>query len=69
MIEIILICLAVAAAAAFVVTGMMKAQLKSVRRQDSAGSYIVEGSFRLTHSRELFLYRNVTRHARPKNNK
>lgn len=67
--EVILICLAIAVIAAFVVTGIMKAQLKSVRRQNSAGSYIVEGSFRLTHSRDLFLYRNVTRRARPKDNK
>lgn len=65
--EVILICLAIAVAAAFIVTGIMKAQLKSVRRQNAAGSYVVEGSFRLTHSRDLYLFKNVTRHARPQN--
>lgn len=67
--EVVLICLAVAVIAAFVVTGIMKAQLKSVRRQNSAGSYIAPGSFRLTYSRDLYLYKNVTRHARPQKEK
>lgn len=67
--EVILICLAIAVAAAFIVTGVMKAQLKSVRWQNTAGSYIVPGSFCLTHSRDLYLYKNVTRHARPQNKK
>ena len=67
--EVILICIAIGIVAAIIVTGIMKSQLKSVRPQNAAGSYVVEGSFQLTHSRDLFLYRNVTRHARPKNNR
>ena len=64
--EVIMICLAIAVAAAFIVTGVMKAQLKSVRWQNSAGNYITPGSFHLTHSRDLYLYKNVTR---PQNKK
>lgn len=67
--EVILICIAIGIVAALIVTGIMGAQLKSVRPQNAAGSYVVDDSFRLTHSRDLYLYRNVTRHARPKNNR
>lgn len=67
--EVILVCIIVGIVAAFVVTGAMKSQLRSVRWQNAAGSYVVDGSFRLTHSQDLYLFKNVTRHARPKNNK
>ena len=40
---------------------VMKGQLKSVRKQDSARVYGKKGSMRLTYSRDFFLYRNVTR--------
>ena len=46
--------------AALIVVSSMKAQLKSVRQQN-AGSYLKDGSFQLTESREMFLYRNVHR--------
>lgn len=65
---VILICIAIGVAAAFIVTGILKGQLKSVRRQNAAGNYILQGSMELTHSRDMFLYRNVTRRAKPKNN-
>ena len=64
--EVILICLAVGAVIAFVVTGVMKGQLKTVRPRNEAGSYVVEGSFRLTQSRDVYLYKNTVRRARPK---
>lgn len=67
--EVILVCLLIAVVAAFVVTGAMKAQLKSVRRQDAAGCYIVDGSFQLHHRQDLFLYKNVTRQKRPESSK
>lgn len=63
--EVILVCLVIALVAAFVVTGAMKAQLKSVRRQNAAGSYVVDDSFRLNYRQDLFLYKNVTRQKRP----
>lgn len=49
--------------AALIVTGSMKGQLKSIAQQ-TAGAYLKNGSFQLTDSRELFLYRNVTRTVR-----
>ncbi len=65
--EIILACVAVGLLVAFVVTGVLKGQLKTVRWENQAGNYIVDGSFDLTQSTDLYLYRNVTRTARPKN--
>ena len=64
--EVILICLAVGVAMAFLVTGIMKGQLKTVRPQNEAGSYVVEGSFRLTQSRDVYLFKNTVRRARPR---
>lgn len=47
---------------------VLKGQLKSVRMQNAATSYVRPNSMQLTQERDLFLYRNVTRTARPKNN-
>ena len=46
---------------AFLVTGSMKSQLKSVRKQTEAAEYTKKGSMHLTVSRDTFLYRNVNR--------
>ena len=40
---------------------VMKGKLKSVRKQDSARTYVKPGSMQLTYSRDIFLYRNVER--------
>lgn len=53
---------------ALVGTSYMKGQLKSVGRQRAAGNYVVDGSMNLTDSREIFLYRNVARTPRPRDN-
>ena len=53
---------------AAIATGIMKAQLKSVRQQAKADAYITAGSMRLTHSRDLYLYSHLNRRERPKNN-
>ena len=53
---------------AFIVVGIMKAQLKTVRKQRNAANYVVSGSFRLTNQMDIFLYRNVVRRERPKSN-
>ncbi len=45
---------------------VMKGKLKSVRRQAAAHDYLVPGSMNVTLSRDMFLYRNVTRRAKPK---
>lgn len=62
----IIIAFGIGFAVAFVVTMMMKGQLKSVRRQAAADSYVKQGSMVITDSRDLYLYRTVSRTARPK---
>ena len=47
--------------AALAVTGMWRGQLKSVRKQNLANAYIIDGSMKVTLARENFLHRNVTR--------
>lgn len=59
-------CLAVGFIAAFIVTGSMKSKLKSVRPQVDARQYA--GNFELTLANDLFLYRTVTKTAKPTNN-
>lgn len=56
-----LVCVGIGIVAGLVAVLVMKAQLKSVRSQKAAASYVVAGSFDLTHSNELYLYRNVSR--------
>lgn len=51
---------------ASIIVGGMKRKLKTVRPQNSANSYLKEGSLDLTESRDLFLYSTVTRTAIPK---
>lgn len=45
---------------------VMASKLKSVHRQASARNYLKDGSLDVTVSRDIFLYRTVTRTARPK---
>ena len=47
---------------------VLKGQLKSVRMQAAASSYVRPGSMELRQQRDIFLFRNVTRTERPKNN-
>ncbi len=53
---------------ALIVVFIMKGQLKSVKFQRAANNYVKNGSFRLDFSRDIFLYRTVTRTAKPKDN-
>lgn len=64
----ILICLGIGLVVGLIVTGIMAAQLKSVRSKPAASDYVVSGSLKLTRSHDLFLYRNVRRTPKPKNN-
>ena len=64
----ILIFAAIGFVIAFIATGIMRSKLKSVRPKIGAGDYIKQGSFRVTNANDLFLYRRVTRRARPKDN-
>lgn len=51
---------------ALISVSVMKGKLKSVRFQSGASTYQKVGSLMITNSRDVFLYRNVTRRARPK---
>lgn len=51
---------------ALIVVLVMKSKLKSVRRQPAAKDYVVAGSMNVTTSRDIFLYRNISRRAKPK---
>lgn len=62
----IVISLVVGFVIALISTLVMKGQLKSVRRQPAAKDYLVPGSMNVTTSRDMYLYRNVTKRARPK---
>lgn len=50
---------------ALCVTGSMKKQLKSVRKQSAAGSYVKPNSMHITDSRDIYLYNTVTRTKKP----
>ena len=52
--------------AGWIVTAVMKAQLKSVHQQAKADAYITADSLQLTHSRDLYLYTHVDRREKPK---
>ena len=53
---------------AFFVTFAWKRQLKTVRKEDFAHAYVRDGSLALTKQQDFFLYRNVSKTARPKSN-
>ena len=57
----LLISLGVGLVAALIVLGILFAQLKSVGTERRAKEYVRDGSFHVTRSRDVFLYRNVTR--------
>lgn len=64
----LLIALAIGLVAALIVTSVLKGQLKSVRSQYAAGDYVKPGSLQVTQATDFFLYRNVSKRAKPKNN-
>ena len=55
------IAVVIGAVIAFIAVGSMKSQLKSVRPKRTATDYVRSGSFSLTRSLDIYLYRNVTR--------
>ena len=57
----IIIALVIGLVVALIATGSMKGKLKSVKKQDAAGSYVKQGSLMLSESRDTFLYSRVTR--------
>ena len=57
----LIVALIVGVVAGIAVAFVLKKQLKSVRQQKQANVYIKSGSMQITTSRDLFLYREVTR--------
>lgn len=53
---------------AAIATAVMKSQLKSVQSKAGAADYMKPGSLQLTESRDFFLYRHISRTAKPKDN-
>lgn len=53
---------------ALIVTGIMRLSLRSVHSQPAADNYMKRESMRFTKQYELFLYRNITRTEKPKDN-
>ena len=51
---------------ALIIVGIMASQLKTVGFQRNAKNYVKTGSLHITNAREMFLYRQVRRRARPK---
>lgn len=64
----IAISLAIGFGVAKIIVGSMKSQLKTVRAQAAASSYVREGSMNVMESRDLFLYHKVDRTEKSKNN-
>jgi len=62
------ICLVIGIVAGGIVVLIMMSQLKSVRSQSGASSYVKPGSLQLSVSRDMFLYQNTTRRPKPKDN-
>jgi len=51
-------------AASFIITSALKSKLKSVRSQAAAQNYLREGSLKITQSKDVFLYKTVSKKAR-----
>ncbi len=63
----IFISLAAGIILALIVVSVIKSKLKTVRFQAAAENYTRSGSFEITESRDMFLYNNVVRKDKPKN--
>lgn len=50
---------------ALIATGTMRSKLKTIRSKSGAADYTVKDSLKVTRSSDIFLYRNVTKTAKP----
>lgn len=66
LVKYFVIALIIGVVVAFLVTQVMKSQLKSVRLQPAAQDYVKPDSMQMKDSRDWFLYRRVSRRVRPK---
>ncbi len=53
---------------ALIYTSVLKSQLKTVKSKPSAADYVVPGSVQITQQRDVFMYRDVKKVPKPKNN-
>ena len=67
-IQMILIALALGVLTGFLVAGALKSQLKTVNFQHSASNYVLRDTLNVTHSSDHYLYSNVVKTPKPKNN-
>ena len=68
-VPLLLISLFIGLIVALIVTASMKSGMKTIRRQDVANDYMISGSLQLTDNREMYLYRQVSRTEKPKENR
>ena len=61
-----IICIVIGVAVGFFTVTVMKNQLKTVRRQANAATYVRSDGLHLTLNQDIFLYQNTTRHPKPK---
>lgn len=64
----LIIALVIGIVLALIVTSALKAQLKSVRKQNQANSYVRDGSMQVTLSRDTYLYSHVSRSKKQNSN-
>lgn len=57
----IVVSLLIGLTAALITVFLMKRSMSTVRKQRNAGTYVQRDSFRLTESRDIYLYSTVTR--------
>jgi len=57
----LLIAVAIGVLAAFLVTGIMKSKLKSVKYNNRADCYVVDGSMHISNSNDMFMYSNIVK--------
>jgi len=57
----LLISLVIGIAVGLIVAFILKGQLKTVRNQEQANVYVKQGSMKLTHRSDIYLYRTVSR--------
>ena len=63
---IFLISLVIGFVIALIVTGVMRSRMKTVHMKPDAADYMKDGSLHINRSRDIFLYHQVTRTAKPK---
>jgi len=65
--ETLVISLIIGVVIGLIVVLILKGQLKTVHKQSRAHDYVKSGSMQVNVMNDIFLYRNVTRTAKPKN--